>query len=422
MRSDHIIYRVAKRLGELGSMQLASVPEKTAFLREFLLTLNRFFYEYRAAPEIDALNEPDPAHPQWQRHTEFLAVWDDYSKEVLGIGIDDAAVDTLARTLLRLYDKAEHLRAVPTALPPDITSDSLGGLTPRQFALVRLVHALQDFTQELPPITPAFVSHLKEEFNGRVPECADLETEQGALAFLKVLGGADKKGDERKRYIQNICKFLETEANGDAYALYSKADGDACALYETLFRVPGLKSKKANMLLRDMYESGCWNYSSGLEAINIIADNRVMRIALRTGIVHVQLGKLLNDILDQYDFQYASMQFWAEDAYRRVWSRCTEMRGGRRLVSYPGRLDQFFYTLGGSCCRPNSRSCGKRKLPPAMDRWLKQNLGVSEVGLCPLASVCTQDKRILNPPFAVSNNTWNKIFTNAGGGGGISGI
>jgi len=423
-RSDHIIFKLSSRLGELASKPLSEAHERTAFLREFLLALNRFYFELRPEPEIEALNEPDIDHPSWLRKTEFLAVWDDYSRDVLGITVDPKAVERMARRLVEVFRKADHLRAVPKQLPPDTPQTSLGGLTPRQFCLVRTVHALQDFTQELPAITPAFVALLRDEFGGRIPAASDLLTDDGALSFLKVLGGADMKGNERKRYIQKLCGAFQAEGTGGPFELCEKAKGNAVTLYGLLSKMHGLKSKKANMLLRDMYEAGCWIYRTGLEQVNIIADNRVMRVALRSGIVSVGMGKLLNSLMDQYDLQYGSTLYWTEEAFRRVWHRCTELNSGVPVVSYPGRFDQFIYNLGDgrrSCCRNTKRACETGSRPKFMSEWLRTNLGLLLDQSCPLQDVCPADKRILNPPYAIQNNTWDKIFTNSGGGGGLRG-
>ncbi|MBI5526790.1 MAG: hypothetical protein HY897_10695 [Deltaproteobacteria bacterium] len=190
-------------------------------------------------------------------------------------------------------------------------------------------------------------------------------------------------------------------------------------------RFPGLKRKKAHMVLRDFYELGIWRYKTHLEDVNIIADNRVMRVALRTGTIRPTLGKLLNSLLDEFDFQYGLTVAATEDAFRRVWRATAEFNGGTCVVSYPARLDEFVFRLAdgrGGCCKPGAMACRTSRRPVGFFGWLASRHGYETPLRCPLEDVCPHDCKHMMAPFAIQNNTWTEIFTGRGGGGGLRGV
>ena len=184
------------------------------------------------------------------------------------------------------------------------------------------------------------------------------------------------------------------------------------------------------MILRDFYEYGIWLYKTNLETVNIISDNRIMRVALRTGIIDFALPKLLNDLLDQYDYQYMMTATFTEEAFRKVWSKCKELNDGGDIVTYPARFDAFFFRLANAntregprgCCCPTDITCLNNRKRDKFFKWLNTELNYDCSLSCPLLGVCPDDLKKLNPPFAIQNNTWNRIFTNEGGGGGLRGI
>ena len=155
-----------------------------------------------------------------------------------------------------------------------------------------------------------------------------------------------------------------------------------------------------------------------------------MRIALRTGIINFSMPKLLNDLLDQYDYQYMMIVRYAEEAFRKVWFKCKDLRNGKDIVTYPARFDEFFFRLANAntrqgpkgCCCPTDISCVGRRPRDRFFEWLKKDLNYECKLSCPLEGVCADELKKLNPPFAIQNNTWNTIFTNEGGGGGLRGV
>lgn len=423
--------------GKLTSLSLINIDDgrgKIQFLRQLLITLNQFFFEKRNRREIESLQsgfykDENGTLPSWKRHTAFLAVWDDYSEQILSFVYPENAITTLAQRLNVIFKRAETLRAIPSRVNPDREHPRFGMMTGRQFVFVRILHALQDFTQILPPINDQFTLRLKSRFH-EVPGANILKDNEQALEFLSALGGADRNVQERVRYITDFSSDLIQRFDGDAFLIFDMCNSDARSIYDVLTTFTGIASKKANMILRDFYEAGLWLYKTNLEAVDMIADNRVMRIALRTGIINFALPKLLNDLLDQYDYQYMMTGTCTKEAFRRVWLRCKQLNNDVPVVTYPARFDAFFFRLANAstrqgsigCCRPTDISCITGRKRQTFFDWLKRELNYDCNSSCPLLGVCPDQSKKLNPPFAIQNNTWNTIFTNEGGGGGLRGI
>ncbi|MBI5526791.1 MAG: hypothetical protein HY897_10700 [Deltaproteobacteria bacterium] len=200
--------------------------QRVEFLRQYLGTLNEFLYERQSIEEIDALNVPADDHPGWKRITPFLAIWDDYAESVIGFKFDDGQIRRLAKALAAIFHNSPELRAAPSLLEPDAPVDSLGGITPRQFALIRLMHALQDFSQVLPPIDRSLVTAIRQQSDGQIPNEQSLSSEIGARRLLAAFGGADRNVEERLRYIFSSARILLSLDCGGAFGLASKCSFD----------------------------------------------------------------------------------------------------------------------------------------------------------------------------------------------------
>jgi len=433
-KSNGIIKDLQGRLTKLTSVNISDEKGRIDFLRDLLVTLNKFFFEKREKSEIKELEsthykgKPDTL-TAWKRHTEFLAIWDDYSEKILSFMYPEDKITVLAERLNDIFKTANFLRTIPKTLDPDKKDARFGTMTGREFIFIRIVHALQDFTQLLPEVDSKFAKKLRKKF-GKIPTANELKDKTQALEFLTILDGADRNVDERIRYITDVSNSLIDKFNADAFLIFDKCKGDAKSIYEILTSFTGIASKKANMVLRDFYEYGLWVYKNNLESINIIADNRIMRIALRTGIIQFSLPKLLNDLLDQYDYQYMMAVKCTEEAFRKVWFKCKDLRKGKDIVTYPARFDAFFFRLANAntrqgpkgCCCPTDISCIRRRPRDKFFGWLKKELNYDCKLACPLEGICADKLKKLNPPFAIQNNTWNTIFTNEGGGGGLRGV
>lgn len=412
MRSNKILERFIEKIRQLSNTFPSSENDRILFLRQIMLLLNAFFWERH--PEPEKLNIPNDKHPSWKRHTDFLAIWDDYCENILNISFNDNQIDKLAKTYVDIF---KNYGTATLKMPSNITSE--------EFVFLRLIHATSDFANSLPRIDEFLINKLKTAFNNKLPTPKILSNENSAATFISHLGGADRNVNERKRYIIESCEILQFKYDSSAFSIFEKNNGDANKIFKALNEFPGIKSKKANMLLRDFYEIGVWNYKNNIQSINIIADNRIMRAALRTGILKLSTHKPLNSLFDQYDFQYISLVRATEEAFRRVWERTRTYNNGLTIVSYPGKLDEFTFRLfdgKSGCCKPNVRSCETNKVPPKFYQWLKTTFNYHTSQPCPFSLVCLNENKRLNAPFAIQNNTWNKIFTNDGGGGGLSGV
>jgi len=416
MRSNTLVESLSTELRRLGSLPVGTESEKTNFLREYLLFTNRFFFEYR--PNPDTLNSPDPGYPDWKRHTEYLAIWDDYCRQILGLTFSEVQIVKLSKALITIFSGIAEQVPVPYLK----NKSSIAGVTASEFSFLRLLHATMDFSEELSPIDVSLLDKLRAAFSRKIPGPKDLRTVEGANSLIECFGGADRNVDERRRYIQRACELLDAQYGGQAMNIFDSHSRDAQEIFDALCAFKGIKAKKANMILRDFYEMGIWLYEKNLHAINIIADNRVMRIALRTGILRLSTGKTLNDLLDQYDQQYVVLVQSTAEAFRRVWEKTAELNNGVHIVPYPGKFDELIFRLGGNCCKLNARACESGKQSKAFTTWVKLALNYSVNLACPLSSVCPVELKRLNAPYAIQNNTWNTIFTNKGGGGGLRGI
>ena len=259
-KSNGIIKDLKNKLGKLASTDISDEDGKIQFLRELLAILNGFFFEKRKEKDIEDLESSyyrgkSDTLPAWKRHTEFLAIWDDYSEKILSFMYPDDQITALAKRLNKIFENANLLRTVPDEVDPDVEDVRFGSMTGREFSFIRIIHALQDFTQLLPEIDSKFANKLKDRF-GRIPMPKDLKDREQALEFVTVLGGADRNVDERTRYITDVCDTLIDKFEGDAFLIFDKCDGNVKTIYDVLTTFTGIASKKANMILRDFYEYG----------------------------------------------------------------------------------------------------------------------------------------------------------------------
>ena len=425
MRSDSTLADFQKRFTAVLALPAATEAQRVVLLRKYLSLLNEFLYEWRGQAEIDNLNCPDARHPEWRRVTPFVAIWDDYAEKVLGFHFDANQIDKLAKVFLTAFSKRSARAIAPQPLPASKPAVTLGGLKPQEFALLRTMHALQDFSELPSPIDAVMVTAVKNSFRGAIPDEDILSDENAARKLQRLFGDADRNVDERVRYIFSGARMIKASSPGGAYAICAQCEGDVRKIFNELLQLPGLKRKKAYMILRDFHELGIWQYKSHIEEINIIPDNRIMRVALRTGILRPALGKLLNSLLDEFDFQYGLTAQATEQSFRLVWDRMREINGGKNMVPYPAGLDQFVFRLAdgrGGCCKPAAMACKTGKTPKTFFRWLADELDYRPQGNCPFLGVCPDECKAMNSPFAIQNMTWMDIFSGPGGGGGLRGV
>ena len=425
MRSDAVLAKYKEKFTELMGSELRTQNDRVVFLRKYLALLNEFLFERREEEEIDALNEPDEGRPEWQRITPFLAIWDDYAESVIGFSFDTGQIRKLAELLTVLYQEAPAETETAASLPPDEEIESLGGATPRQFCLLRVMHALQDFSRVLASLDADLLEEIRHTFGGGIPDEEALSKEENAERLMRVFGRPDRNVEERVRYIYSSARMLHSLHPAGAYGLLNECSGNVERLYEALTSFPGLKRKKASMLLRDFYDLRIWQYTRNIRSIGIIPDNRVMRIALRTGIIRSAMGKLVNSLLDEFDLQYVLTTTATEEAFRRVWEVTQDFNEGIPVVPFPAKMDELIFRLGhgqSGCCKPNDIACRGGNRRRSFESWFRTEFGRDMETPCPFVNICPEEAKDIQAPFAVQNRTWMTIFTGKGGGGGLRGV
>jgi hypothetical protein len=370
------------------------------------------------------------AHALWQLN-EFLYVTTDRQKgdeisayhqfwkrncaHILKLGIDSQKCRAVAERL-------EHVFANPgSGLRPSLP-DGLS-LTQDQIANARFFTAVQDFTI-------GFDRHLPYRLAKKKPEMFDADkilNDDGLIDELLRELGADSQHDKRRQFARLSAQLLQEDFGGSAANIAKINHNDAVKIRDCLVHNPdqryegklGISDKKANMLIRDMYELKVWNNLTNLEMLDVSSDANTMRIALRLGILRSRIP-LLASYLDVYCYQYGEVDFLSSQAWRRVWDEWGKIPHNHRVAA-PGFFDFFIFRIGQICCKPNRRACEKPCRSSSLDK-LRELVPLTD-GYCPFKGLEEETARMLNPPKSISRlgrTGWKKGKTNMGGGGGIS--
>lgn len=362
--------------------------------------VNKFFYQKKQALPAEYISE---FHRYWkENHQKVLSPKINPSGECLAV----------AKVFESIY--REHTIKVQL--------DTLD-LTKEQIANVRFFTAIQDFNIDIQAKSNPF------DFYKRHPECFipekvvsnDLLVDE-LLNFL----GAEAQRDKRKPWMANAARLLVDRYDSSAYNISDFHDGDVIKIVEALTSEEkyGFSTKKAHMFLRDMADLEVWRYSRNIEKLDVMSDKNTMRVALRTGILQFSIP-LLASFLDVYCYQYSLVDRLNRLAWRRVWENWGTISHNHRPPT-PASIDYFVYTLGKKACRRNRRYCLPEK-PIAAKRLeslkAQDRLLFDSNRFCILSSVCSKERKILNPPSSISiegRTGWKSGKTNEGGGGGIS--
>lgn len=399
---------VRKALADLGvktaeQFSFRGGKADTERVTRFLWTLNEFLYVQSDSGGKEVIS---PYH-------QF---WIDHYQEILGLSIDENQCGRVAERLEFLF--REHANS-------EGFHPSLGGfvdLTPRSIANARLFTAAQDFTIRFRE-SPYSIAHEQ-------PELFDaeriLKDPQSIDALLRRLG-AESQYDKRRKYARLCATLLANNYGGDASTLARAHNEDALEIRRTLVEngnpeytgMLGYSNKKANMLIRDMYELGVWKGLTNLDKLDVSSDANTMRIALRLGILRTRIP-LLTSFLDIYGLQYGAVDTTSAKAWRRVWEKWGEIPQNHRVAA-PAFFDFIIYRIGQICCRPNTRACEDACRGKRLEE-LRQLIPDTD-GYCPFRGLEGHETRLLNPPRAISieqSTGWKRGKTNKGGGGGIS--
>lgn len=339
--------------------------------------------------------------------------WEENHEEILGIQVSETRCAEVA-------SRFEHIFATHERLRPRI--DTGVSLAPELVANARFFTAIQDFTIRFRQSPYAIASRRPELFN----PTEILKREELIDDLLRELG-ADSQYDKRRKFAKLSAELLIEKYESQAFNIPVVHKQDAVEVRNALTDNPdqrfrktlGFSEKKANMLIRDMYELGIWSSLTNLEKLDVSSDMNTMRIALRTGIVRTRIP-LLTSYLDTYCYQYGAIDSAVSKAWRKTWEIWGATADNHRVAA-PAFFDFLIFKLGQICCKPKTRACENPCSGSKLQKLLE--LIHDSDGYCPLVGICEKSTRILNPPRSISiygRTGWKSGETDEGGGGGIS--
>lgn len=368
---------------------------------KLLWAMNQFLYVTTDELQGDAISA-------------YHRFWRDNHEQLLDLRIDEPKCARVADILEILFaTHADRLR-------PNL--DGITSLTPELIANARFFTAVQDFTIRLRQSPYQVASRHPELFD------ASRIAEEGEVidSLLRELG-AESQYDKRRKFARLCAELLLEHYDGQARNIPDAHRRNAVEIRNNLVDNPherfkgslGFSEKKANMLIRDLYELGVWSNLSNLEGLDVSSDANTMRIALRLGILRSRIP-LLTSYLDVYCYQYNLMNKVASRAWREVWNKWGERQSNHRVAA-PAFFDFLVYRIGQICCRPNTRACD---LPCRGSRLQQLRALIPDTdGYCPFRGLEEETTIMLNPPRSISifgRTGWISGKTNTGGGGGIS--
>lgn len=369
--------------------------------RSVLWTLNRYLYQATGDTEG---NDISPFHGWWRQNAEA----------VVGAHTDDQQCRLVAERLEQHFSSTTTLAARPPR-----------SLTQTQVANVRFFSAVQDFNF-------SFTSQPYDIAMDR-PELFDASfiAANHPSAINEFLGLIGARGQYAKRqgFALNSANFLLDGHDGDAHQLYGDFGSSVVDLRGALVEngTLGFSAKKANMFIRDMFDWGIWQPGADASQLDVAADTNLMRIALRTGIVRIEIPVLIASYLDIYSYQYGAIDAATVAAWRRVWELWGELPDNHRVAA-PASIDYLIYRLGWRngryCCSKGRRKCEASGPCNELGQDSCPAHGSTACeGYCLFNRICPDELKPLQPPKSISivgGTGWTDGKTDEGGGMGIS--
>ncbi len=195
------------------------------------------------------------------------------------------------------------------------------------------------------------------------------------------------RGDERAKLLRETATALMQKYDGSLEKLLAECGGylrrdDGKGLLDVLASLAGYRDphlKKAFVLLKIWQRLGLWE-AKDKQNLFIPVDYHLLRVALRTGIVQVSDGALLQclrqkmPVTDDEEDEIRSAVKWA---YKRV----EELSGIDVFV-----LDEIFWTIGRSCCHyARPARCEQCDFTQCS---VSSSFHYDCPGRCPLSEVC----------------------------------
>jgi len=417
--------------------------DEVQLVQRFLSKINEYFYQTHAGIGTTTFRDEE-----LQYFSEFHKYWESNHQEILNPTLDEAQAIAAARAL------AEAIRKYGTGIL-GVTHET-HGLSPQAIAQVRFLTANQDFRE---PPQNQFEKYLEDPTRFEPEDIADDPAD-----FLKFLGTTRlSQTDKRLDFARNAATFLLNRQDR-AYEIAEEFDNDATSIRRALVNAPnmGYGNKKANMLIRDMFELGVWPQLCKFDAIDVASDINTMKLSLRTRIL-VPAIPLISSFLDIFCYQYSYIDHMSASAWRAVWSQWRRIDPDT-APSSPCQMDFLLYRIGREYCRDivvqygcpkghtfyhfgaglkNCRVCTQRVAARPQARFLPCQIPAEQLprdqgkllladgkllktfdGSCILTQACRpteQPFRAFNPPKSISikgQTSWISAYTNSERGGG----
>ena len=414
--------------------------------RKIVSELNRFlFTRHDDIGTVHALGQ------ELSYFSDFHKFWERNHEEILGMRIDGHACTEIADALHQIYEQTGG-RAFRNLY-------DTCGLEKADICRVRLLTANQDFrgSRKFSDFAKVFEDDPTIFDIERIIEDPD-----GFLAAIGVTGLS--QGDKRRRFAQQFAKFVK-EHGGEPGGLAAQFKNDLVQLRSAMIACEGAGygNKKTDMVLRDMVVHGIWPDVTGFDSIDVASDINTISVALRTGILTTEIP-LVSSFLDEFCYQYASVDSMNAAAWRRVWEIWRE-RYPEDRISSPCLLDYFIYeVVGRQFCKRTlaifrcehghefrwhsgqNKTCqvcfkmGQRherailidKVMPCEDddghiaiektEYVKSGLAPAGLKQCPFKHICDAcGKKKLQPPKSISifgQTGWASAYANVNDGGG----
>jgi len=375
----------------------------TEVIASILREINRFMYTQ--TEEIARMKCATP-YGEVNYFSEYHKFWEENHKAILGIHVDEEKCREVAEKLEEYYHP----------FSPSSVMD-VEELEPQKIADARLFIAIQDFGFGLPQNYYELARRKPYLFDAREL----LSNPNYINEMLTELGVADYQPDKRIEWIRRCAELLVNNYNGTAYNIAEAHNYDAVEIRKMLVNAGiGIDVKKADMFLRDMQEFGVWNLRR-FEEVSVAPDMNTMRIALRTGIVHVRMP-LLSSFMDVFCYQYNAVSGETNKAWRKVWEIWRAIPNNH-AVSSPAYIDFLIYNMGRKCCKAKKRRCEVRCSSREQRKCIIKKLALTECdGWCIFKDICDENRKKLNPPKSISifgRYGWTTSYSDEGGGLGL---
>jgi len=400
---EEFVRQVLNDLGlgeEAARFKLESNEDDFEKVAKFLWSLNKFLYVERGQNS--------------QTISDFHEFWENNHQNVLGLRIDYEKCKKVAERLEYLY-----------TAPGTRIQHSLDGYSELETQLVadaRFFTSIQDFRYGFRKSPYQIASEKPDLFDAS----KIAKNEELVDSLLRELG-AKSQYDKRRKFAVLSAELLNQNYEGHAINIAKVHVYDAVNIRDALVSNPnekfngklGFSNKKANMLIRDLYDLGIWTGLINSDKLDVSSDRNTMRIALRLGIFRTRIP-LLTSYLDVYCYQYSAIDSMSSAAWRSVWEKWGEIPNNHRVAA-PAFFDFLIYWLGKICCKYTRRAC-EIKCSGASLKRLRELIPDTD-GYCPFKDLEDESTKMLNPPLSISrygDTSWTSGKINTGGGGGIS--